>query len=124
MLDGSEQTTVEVLSPDLEFIRALRAGPIEEAGGRLAPGTPTRVPGAVDTMGLILGHVDSTATGVVGSLIASWLWRARQRNKPRFEARVTIVRWGRRIDISVEGETEAETTALLQAAMDRADLHG
>jgi hypothetical protein len=115
--------TVELFCRNQDYIRALREPPPPSAGVALTPGSPMRIPGATaDAFMIITAHLDSGVTGVVGSLIAAWIWQAIHKVKTKSRARVTISRLGKRVEIDVEGETEAQTAQLLLTALKDAGL--
>jgi hypothetical protein len=110
---------LDVSSGDLALIRAMAVAP---PGSPIRPGTPTRVPGALDSIAFITAHADSLATGVIGSLIAAWIWAAHGQAKAKVKVQITFKRFGRRLDVKVEADSEEKVAAIISEAFAGADF--
>jgi hypothetical protein len=117
--------TIEVVSANLDFVRALREAPTPLAGGRLSPGTPSRTTGtSPDVAGRITAQLDTACVDMIGHLVAAWIWQAFHLTKAKPGTELTLILRQIRLSVAFEGETEAEAARLLSAVLRQAGLDG
>jgi hypothetical protein len=128
---------IKVLSNDEAFVNALAETPAESLpaappGVSLEIGHPTFVPGAVGSWWEILGAIGVIGfpVGVIGNLVASWIWRAMTRATEEQGLTTLNLAATRKVklvlhsgDKVVEAEIESSDMDAIRASVETALLH-